>query len=742
MISEIVRTGDVRSVYQPIIRLATGEVVGYEALARGPEGPMASPLAMFAAASAEGCLAELDAACRAAALRGAAELGLAAPLTLFVNVEPDVLDTAALDQLLGLAEGTPSSLQVVLEITERSLAARPAELLRTVDRVREMGWRVALDDVGAEAASLAFMPLLRPDVVKLDLRLVQQRPGPAVAEIMNAVNAYAERSGALVLAEGIEDDRHVTMALALGATLGQGWRFGRPAPHAAPDLPVGELLLPVARPRADAVSPFTCLPEQLPLRVSPKSLLIEVSKQLEREAMRVGETCVVASTFQEHRHFTPATVSRYRDLVDRVGFVCALGDGLPAEPAPGVRGADLQADDPVRTEWDVVVLGPHFSAALLARDLGDTGPDRDRSFEYALTYDRDTVVAACEQLLMRVVAQRPGQTPPAAADPRVAAVAPASVTVPIDLPLLERALAATSNGVAIADMLAPDQPLIYVNTAFEFLSGVPVAELLGRNCRFMQGEDTDRAAVARLRAAMADGREARETLLNYRGPRRVPWWNEVHLSPVRDRDDRVVQYIGVQNDVTARVEAQRGLDRERERAGRYLDRIESMAYTDPLTGLMNRRRFQERVEVAMMDAQLTGRAVALLFVDIDGFKPVNDTFGHTTGDQVLTAVGVRLRAHLRRSDLVARLGGDEFLVALLDLDPASASSEAARVAEQLTARISEPTLVDGQAIAVTASIGVGLSPSDASTFGPLLHLADMRMYDSKYPTGRGGRHLS
>src|SRR3978361_2267762 len=117
-----------------------------------------------------------------------------------------------------------------MEITERALAARPAELLRAVERARERGWRIALDDVGADSMSLSFMPLLRPDVVKLDLSLVQERPGPAIAQIMNAVNAYAEESGALVLAEGIEDERHLRMARGLGATLGQGWFFGRPGP--------------------------------------------------------------------------------------------------------------------------------------------------------------------------------------------------------------------------------------------------------------------------------------------------------------------------------------------------------------------------------------------------------------------------------------------------------------------------------------------------------------------------------
>jgi EAL domain-containing protein (putative c-di-GMP-specific phosphodiesterase class I) len=99
------------------------------------------------------------------------------------------LDVAPLGELLTLAREAPGDLDVVLEITERALSTRPAELLATVERLRADGWKIALDDVGADEMSLAFMALLRPEVVKLDLSLVQRRPNPAIAEIMNAVNA-------------------------------------------------------------------------------------------------------------------------------------------------------------------------------------------------------------------------------------------------------------------------------------------------------------------------------------------------------------------------------------------------------------------------------------------------------------------------------------------------------------------------------------------------------------------------
>jgi EAL domain-containing protein (putative c-di-GMP-specific phosphodiesterase class I) len=365
----VLASGDVRAVLQPIVDLDSGAVVAYEALARGPVGELERPDLLFAEARRIGRLAELDELCRRAALRAAVDQRVLAPLMLFVNVEPEVLDSAPLDDLVAIAADAPGEIQVVMEITERALATRPAELLRTVERVRSLGWKVALDDVGADDMSLAFMPLLRPEVVKLDLRLVQERPDPAIAEIMNAVNAYAERSGAVVLAEGIETERHLAVARALGARLGQGWLLGRPAPGPAARLPHGELLLAEV-PAADwaRTSPFSCLPATTALRRSAKPLLIEVSKHLERQALRLGATTVAVGSFQDARHFTPQTASRYEALAGQAGFVAALGAGMDLEPVRGVRGASLAADDPVRGEWDLVVLSPHFAAALLARD--------------------------------------------------------------------------------------------------------------------------------------------------------------------------------------------------------------------------------------------------------------------------------------------------------------------------------------------------------------------------------------
>jgi EAL domain-containing protein (putative c-di-GMP-specific phosphodiesterase class I) len=402
-VGDVLGARSLRALFQPIVDLDTDGVVGYEALARGPVGShLERPDALFAAARAEGLLAELDAACREQAFRSAVASGCLAPLTLFVNVEPEVLDGAPLDSLLAIAATAPRALPVVFEITERAITARPAELLRTVDRIREHGWAVALDDVGADPRSLAFMALLRPEVVKLDLSLIQERPSPEIAGIMHAVNAYTEASGALLLAEGIETQAHLEAARSLGARFGQGWLFGRPSADLNGRRVAYAPLHRAHVEHASVRSPFECLTPGTQVRRAGKRLLIELSKRLEQEALMHGDTAIVAAAFQEARHFTPLTMARYERLAAEIAFVSVFAKGMVSAPIAGVRGAPLAPDDPLVDEWDIIVLTPHFAAALLARDLGDTGPDLDRSFDYALTYRRDVVVRAASALLSRV----------------------------------------------------------------------------------------------------------------------------------------------------------------------------------------------------------------------------------------------------------------------------------------------------------------------------------------------------
>lgn len=401
--------GGLRSVYQPIVELATGDVVGFEALARGPAGgDLERPDQLFAAARQAGALAELDWACRIGALAGAEHGGLSHPLTLFINVEPAALGGAPPPGFTALADRLAGRVPVVIEFTERALATDPARLLAAVEWIRNVGWGVAVDDIGAEPASLALMPFLAPDVLKLDLRLIQERATVGVAEVVHAVNAQAERTGALVLAEGIETPDQAELARAMGARLGQGWLYGRPGPlprlTAVPGAgrqEPGIGLLPSASwLRTD--TPYQLVSKSRAIQRSTKPLLIAMSKLLEQQALALGAPAVVLATFQHASFFTPATARRYAALADSAELVVALGEAMPEQPGDGVTGVAFDRTDPLAGEWDLVVVGPHFAAALLARDIGDGGVDAERRFDYVVTYDRDLVLAAAGSLLRRV----------------------------------------------------------------------------------------------------------------------------------------------------------------------------------------------------------------------------------------------------------------------------------------------------------------------------------------------------
>ncbi len=353
---------------------------------------------MFAAARRFGRLSELDWICRASAFNGALAANLGRTYPLFVNVEADAMAAPMPAEFREVTAAASEELRIVLEITERRVTADPRGLLGAIAAVRRQGWQIALDDVGSDATSLALMPLIKPDIIKLDLRLIQDPGHSGYARVIAAVEAEAERTGARVLAEGIETTGHLRVAQSIGASLGQGYFYGRPGM-----LPANQFRSPIAN--SDGVgprTPYSIIANRRPVRRAAKNLLLPISMQLEQMAVATGEIPVVLGCFQHGRHFTPRTTLRWQQLAREAVLVVALGVALNPE-IEGIRTAELSIDDPLGGEWDIIALGPHFSAALVARDLGDTGPDQERRFDYVLTYDRNLVIEAAESLMTRVV---------------------------------------------------------------------------------------------------------------------------------------------------------------------------------------------------------------------------------------------------------------------------------------------------------------------------------------------------
>ena len=176
-----------------------------------------------------------------------------------------------------------------------------------------------------------------------------------------------------------------------------------------------------------------------------------------------------------------------------------------------------------------------------------------------------------------------------------------------------------------------------------------------------------------------------------------------------------------------------GIAIERRRAE---ERIGHMAHHDELTGLPNRALLGDRMTQALAQARRSGRPMALLFVDLDGFKFVNDSFGHSVGDALLIAVAARLVATVREGDTVARLGGDEFVMMVLDLEQAE---DAVKVVRKILGALSLPLLIDGRTLPLSASIGVSVYPGDGSSGETLLKHADVAMYRAKKLGGNAYR---
>ena len=401
-IGDVLRSGAVRTVFQPIVNLRSHAIVAVEALSRGPAGSeLERPDAMFAAAANAGWTLQLDQLCIKRAMLAARQVN--PRLAVFINAEPQTLAHPSTARLLtGLGE------QLVIEVTERHLATDPAGVLRCLEHVRAVGAQVALDDLGTDPTSTAFLAFVQPDIIKLDMALIQGRASELIAQVATAVMAHAERTGAVVLAEGIETEQQRRRALALGATLGQGYFFGRPSDT------IPEATDTAAAPWAGARPPSTPVPkEDTPFRalqvrgvttnVADVALLLEISMHLEAQASRQSDLVLLAA-FQDADRFTPQTARRYERVARALPFVAVLGAGLGPTPAVGVRGAALRGDDPLRGEWAVIALSPHYAGALIARDLGDDGPRRERRFEYAVTHDRALVTAAALTTMKRVTA--------------------------------------------------------------------------------------------------------------------------------------------------------------------------------------------------------------------------------------------------------------------------------------------------------------------------------------------------
>jgi diguanylate cyclase (GGDEF)-like protein/PAS domain S-box-containing protein len=267
----------------------------------------------------------------------------------------------------------------------------------------------------------------------------------------------------------------------------------------------------------------------------------------------------------------------------------------------------------------------------------------------------------------------------------------------------------TLEGIMVADA---SYRIMSVNRAFSEITGLAPEYIVGKDL-CMLAPDREDGGYAKIRAGLQQDGSWNGEVWNRRSDGRTypAWFN---LASVRDATGSVTHYVGVLTDISERKAAQA--------------RIEHLAHHDPLTDLPNRMLLADRMDQAIAQARRSERSVAVLFVDLDHFKHINDSLGHAIGDQVLIEASRRIRNKVRASDTVARLSGDEFVVLLPE---ATGVDGVVRVVAGIAAAIGDPLQVEGNRLRMSASIGVSLFPRDGCNASTLLTNADLAMYHAK-----------
>jgi diguanylate cyclase (GGDEF)-like protein/PAS domain S-box-containing protein len=307
------------------------------------------------------------------------------------------------------------------------------------------------------------------------------------------------------------------------------------------------------------------------------------------------------------------------------------------------------------------------------------------------------------------------------------------------LRLFKLAIDNMGEGLAIADARQPDLPIVYCNAKFLAITGYSSAEILGRNCRFLNTANREQPQLQAVRQQLEQGHPFSTTLENYRKDGQ-PFWNQLTITPVRGSDGRLTHVIGIQRDVTEiRLVQQNLLDAHaaltalnhelEQRVARRTAALEHLATTDPLTDAHNRRFLMDRAEIEIALARRQSHGLSLVMFDIDHFKRINDSHGHSVGDQVLVTLSRAVQGEMRAGDTFARIGGEEFVMLL----PRADAAQALRVAERLRVLIAslEIGTVKGDTLRITSSFGVASLAPQVNSVDALYVASDTALYQAK-----------
>jgi diguanylate cyclase (GGDEF)-like protein/PAS domain S-box-containing protein len=284
--------------------------------------------------------------------------------------------------------------------------------------------------------------------------------------------------------------------------------------------------------------------------------------------------------------------------------------------------------------------------------------------------------------------------------------------------LLARALASVANAIFMTDQTGK---IIWANDAFVRLSGYSLDEIIQHTPAILKSGRQSSDFYAQLWQTIQAGKVWQGEVVDRRKDGSLYTVDEI-ITPLLNEQGSVTHFIAIQHDITGRKQES--------------DLARHLAYHDALTDLPNRANFLGLQEQAISHARRNNYMLATLFLDLDRFKPVNDTLGHHIGDQLLEAVAERMRTAVRQADTVARIGGDEFAILICNLED---TKVAIRLAQKLLDTLARPFVLRGHEIHISASIGISIYPADGEEPESLLIHADQAMYQAKCHGGNSYR---
>jgi EAL domain-containing protein (putative c-di-GMP-specific phosphodiesterase class I) len=394
----------VRPLFQPLLWLDDMSLAGYESVARGPAGsPLEHPQELFAAARAAGRLIQLNATMARRSIEALEDVDWPADLTLFGNLDTEAT-TTPFDLVTSqtIARATANGTRMVAEITERALLAQPSALVRAIDVMRSQGYGIAMDDVGIEDDSLTLLPILLPDVVKLDMSLLHGPFDAHAARVSGTTRMYCERTGALMVCEGVETERHEVRARALGADLVQGFRYGHPA--ALPATMAGKVGRPVTL-LEHGVTEVSALADRLASIAQAELPGVQVLS-LATEVLTVVAGHTSAALVIATAPTIDLVPTAFLDALTAAAPYCALvtviAPGCGHQPAPGVRGVNASTGHQLGSPWSISAIGPTMAVSLLSDPLS---ADPNDPVKHRVIHNR-LVVADILRLLLATVASK------------------------------------------------------------------------------------------------------------------------------------------------------------------------------------------------------------------------------------------------------------------------------------------------------------------------------------------------